>query len=464
MDTPDVLKQKSVATRAVVSLGVALAWLAAMVVPGLAAPADPSSKPKLIVPRVVGGAVDKFSPTQVDIALTLAVRASRDLTIRSLTFGESSVEDVPVWIAPVTGNWRVRAGEELEIPEKVIVTAQTRDLLDARDLVATLDRGRLRVRTTAELVVTTPWLSRLFFAPSTRTAMDDVRLEVALPAAAAALRPLVLAGGSGLLAAAQRFLPGVGGASGREPQQVMQRFGRRVVPLTTTYTIASAGEPGQSRRVDALGVLWTPSVVCTTREAIEPWRFDFGDSIALQVGNARVSDADIRLTLPDRPISIEVDALPKVASRAVYASVNGSTHRIRLVPRASASTVVCLRMNDDSSAAPTQAASPEGTVAAFARGTAMSVVWTDVRPGSDGLLALVTPVHRVSYGSPMVAGDQVVGTAPYINSPTGRLNQTGSVYYGAVPLDAGKTVHAIRLPATGASPGPGLHVFAVAIS
>ena len=61
-------------------------------------------------------------------------------------------------------------------------------------------------------------------------------------------------------------------------------------------------------------------------------------------------------------------------------------------------------------------------------------------------------------------GDQVVATAPYINGPTGRLNQTGSVYYAAVPLDAGKTVHAIRLPVTGASPGPGLHVFAVAIS
>jgi hypothetical protein len=62
------------------------------------------------------------------------------------------------------------------------------------------------------------------------------------------------------------------------------------------------------------------------------------------------------------------------------------------------------------------------------------------------------------------AGDRVVGTAPYINSPTGRLNQTGSVYYAAVPLDAGKTVQAVRLPVTGSSPGPGLHVFAAAIS
>jgi beta-glucosidase len=60
--------------------------------------------------------------------------------------------------------------------------------------------------------------------------------------------------------------------------------------------------------------------------------------------------------------------------------------------------------------------------------------------------------------------DQVLATAAYVNSPTGRLNQTGSVYYGAVALDAGKTVQAIRLPVTGASPNPGLHVFAVAIS
>jgi beta-glucosidase len=59
-------------------------------------------------------------------------------------------------------------------------------------------------------------------------------------------------------------------------------------------------------------------------------------------------------------------------------------------------------------------------------------------------------------------GDQVVATAAYINAPTGRYDHTGSIYYAAVPLQAGKTVDAVALPATGTSPSPGLHVFAMA--
>ncbi|HEY3716491.1 MAG TPA: glycoside hydrolase family 3 C-terminal domain-containing protein [Jatrophihabitantaceae bacterium] len=60
------------------------------------------------------------------------------------------------------------------------------------------------------------------------------------------------------------------------------------------------------------------------------------------------------------------------------------------------------------------------------------------------------------------AGDQVVATAAYINAPTGRFSHTGSIYYAAVPLAAGKTVQAVALPTTGTSPNPGMHVFAMA--
>ncbi|WP_433894334.1 GDSL-type esterase/lipase family protein [Streptomyces sp. CA-111067] len=60
------------------------------------------------------------------------------------------------------------------------------------------------------------------------------------------------------------------------------------------------------------------------------------------------------------------------------------------------------------------------------------------------------------------ATDQVVATAGYINAPTGRFDHTADLYYAAVPLQAGKTVQAVALPATGTSPSPGLHIFAMA--
>ncbi|HZC73128.1 MAG TPA: glycoside hydrolase family 3 C-terminal domain-containing protein [Jatrophihabitans sp.] len=61
------------------------------------------------------------------------------------------------------------------------------------------------------------------------------------------------------------------------------------------------------------------------------------------------------------------------------------------------------------------------------------------------------------------AADQVVATMPYQNAPTGKYDHTASLYYTAVPIDSGKSVIAVELPTTGSSPGPGMHVFAMAV-
>lgn len=67
--------------------------------------------------------------------------------------------------------------------------------------------------------------------------------------------------------------------------------------------------------------------------------------------------------------------------------------------------------------------------------------------------------------SPVPGGD-IIASVPYINTPTGKLNQRVSVYYAAVPLQAGKTVRYVTLPdishgvATGTT---AMHIFAAAI-
>ncbi|MBO0827958.1 MAG: fibronectin type III-like domain-contianing protein, partial [Streptosporangiales bacterium] len=57
----------------------------------------------------------------------------------------------------------------------------------------------------------------------------------------------------------------------------------------------------------------------------------------------------------------------------------------------------------------------------------------------------------------------VVATVPYQNQPTGRYDHTASLHYASVPLRQGTPVVAVALPATGTSPGPGMHVFAMTI-
>ncbi|MBV9855104.1 MAG: glycoside hydrolase family 3 C-terminal domain-containing protein [Streptosporangiaceae bacterium] len=62
------------------------------------------------------------------------------------------------------------------------------------------------------------------------------------------------------------------------------------------------------------------------------------------------------------------------------------------------------------------------------------------------------------------AGGDILATVPYINTPTGKLNQHVSVYYAGVPLQQGKTVKYVTLPdvSQGAAQGETvMHVFAV---
>jgi len=117
--------------------------------------------------------------------------------------------------------------------------------------------------------------------------------------------------------------------------------------------------------------------------------------------------------------------LPAPAERKLYTLVDGRTRRLRLADRNAASNLVCLQIADDSAGAataPSSAASAilpgsiaAGDVAAFSPGRTLGVVWTSVTPARDDRLRIATPLHRLSFGSPLVSGDQLVGL---VASPT----------------------------------------------
>jgi hypothetical protein len=67
---------------------------------------------------------------------------------------------------------------------------------------------------------------------------------------------------------------------------------------------------------------------------------------------------------------------------------------------------------------------------------------------------------------PPAATDQVVTTMQTQNqtNPPGQFQHVAYVYYASVPIRSETPVVAVRLPVTRVSPGPGMHVFAMAIN
>jgi beta-glucosidase-like glycosyl hydrolase len=80
-----------------------------------------------------------------------------------------------------------------------------------------------------------------------------------------------------------------------------------------------------------------------------------------------------------------------------------------------------------------------------------------------------TEDHTIAFAdwwSNAAIGGDIAVTVPYINTSTGRENQQVSLYYAAIPLQAGKTVRYLTLPdvSDGANSGTAaMHIFTIAI-
>ena len=315
------------------------------------------------------------------------------------------------------------------------VRIHARDAVGADDLGGIVRKGAVTVRASVEVAIETPWLARLMFMGPTRTLVRYVVLELPIQLGSSYLGPLARIGAD-LADAAQRgaatwLATGLNRLPARSA--MVLRYGGAVAAVTTRYAVEGGG-PADARERRAAGIWWSPAVFCTAREAIEPWRFDVTDATALQLGGARLrrdrGAVHIAATA-DRP-ALDIDLavldqmLPSPAERKLYPLLDGRTRRLRLADRNAASNLVCLQVVDAAAPAATAAPSPgdasasptsfaAGDVAAFSPG-AIARRRVDVRhAGGDDRLRIATPLHRLSFGSPLVSGDRMVGL---VASPT----------------------------------------------
>jgi hypothetical protein len=393
-------------------LAAATVWCALAAAPAGAGRA--SADEPLFAPRVVDVRIDNVSLERIDVSMQMAVRARRNVTIRTLAFSDGFIDKIPVWITPLEGSWPLRRGQEFVIPTRIAVTAYARDALGTVSLAELLSRKEVDARAVIEMSFDTPWLSRML-RTSTDVAITDVAFQAPVPATS--LPPGLAQLGAGVLEFLQRqaaplLAARAGVAAGN--RELADRFRSSVATVETDYEL-EGGPMAGPRSVKTLGVWWTPSTYCTTREAFEPWRYSAGDASQLQIEGARLRDAAIRTRIqPAAGSPIEIDAralrrqLPDAAERRVYSLATGEPRRMRLALRAAPSTLVCLRLRDEEGPA-LPASDLPATAAAFAVDPARGVAWTETAPGGEGMLNLRTPVNRQSFGSPLLAGDAVVG-------------------------------------------------------
>lgn len=83
---------------------------------------------------------------------------------------------------------------------------------------------------------------------------------------------------------------------------------------------------------------------------------------------------------------------------------------------------------------------------------------------TDGTTLTQTVTMDDWYTAAAATGDTAAAVTTYVNTPTGSITHTGTVWRATIPIDATRTVASLQLPASGSPPAGCLHVFAVTVS
>jgi hypothetical protein len=387
-----------------------------------------TSRVALLEPRVVNASIEGIWLDQAEVSLQIAVRSGRDLTIRSISFTDAFVGTVPVWIAPVEGDWPLQPGQEFLIPSPIRVTAYAIDALGSDVLANIVRDGAVSVRATVEVAFATPWPARLLMQPPTQAAVTRIAIRVPVRTGPGMLQPLVRLGAAVVDRMQQEAAPFL--MAGRQAfpanRDVIDRFASAVATITTQYRIDHGGTP-VIRSVRTAGLWWDSAILCTTREAFEPWRFDVSDATSLHAGGRHLLQegyVHVETTGRSEPLEISPSTLErrlgKMDERSVYVLADGKPRRIRLADRDASSALTCVRLSDERvNQLPAALDGTATSAAVFALGRSGGPVWTGVAPDGNSRLMLSTPVHRHSFGSPLVTRNGIAGL---VASPTKAWN------------------------------------------
>jgi hypothetical protein len=254
-----------------------------------------------------------------------------------------------------------------------------------------------------------------------QTAIAGIELTLPFAAGPEALQPLLRLGAGVAERVRDRLAPIVARVQDERPERraLLDRYGPAIGIVTTNYTIEDDGGGHTARTNRALGFWWTAQTFCTTREALEPWRFDFAEAAVLQIGHGRIAPESVQMVLAsrDRLASRQLDAfgvgrrLRKASERKLYTDVDGIPRTIRVLDREGESNVTCLHFGAASGSTPfpgNHASSP--LLAAFAvEQQSLGLAWTESVPEGGHGLRLRVPLTHHAYGSPLVSSAGIAG-------------------------------------------------------
>ena len=427
-----------------------LAWrLAAFIVcicaSSFARPSDHTSKApqpgQPLTAQCVDLSLDHIDTEKVTFALKMSINASQELDLDQVTLANLRFNGLPVFAAPLEGPIHLIKGQQVDLPQPLLLTVYLRDVTSTKPISQALRDGFTALDGEIYLSVHLSTIAKIVLRSFQAIVPMKLqqRVPVAVPGGAlaksAALTVLEAAD-----VALKHLLAGVSATEGIWPglrHDILQQYAPETFAVLVSYSLSDAS--GKQVPLSWSGVAFrvSPTLLVLPQEALEPWSFDPDTTVAIQSGEYKLEPDTFRLSLwpaeQSAPSPLTTDgglqlgkqlqdgtAKHQATTQIMLLNKSHLPQKGKLDVRANNNNIAFLQATDPLPAAPTPKTAPASA----------ATQWETVallrfpRLGSDkltpeviltsasldhGRIRLGIKVDSTVFGSPIIAPDGIIG-------------------------------------------------------
>jgi hypothetical protein len=263
-----------------------------------AQPATPAALPPASV-KIESISLQSVQPDRIELLARLGLIPERSLKVQVLSFSAMRVNDMPVYVSPMDGEFAMKKGEYFRLPD-VRITIYYRDIASVEPVRRVVEQHKVTI--SGEIT------AKMDANPLEEIAMHSLHPRIVLPftkeipvlvpggepAGRAAMAVLDLAAQAG--PAAAKLLGTVyPGQDAAWRNDLANEQMKHLVLIRTNYMIVddTASYP---LHFEQLGFWIGPTTVIVPEEAIKPWEFDPDSQAQLSGNHAKIDKGSISIT------------------------------------------------------------------------------------------------------------------------------------------------------------------------
>jgi len=251
--------------------------------------------------KCVDMALHQIDTDKIVFGLKLVANAGQELNLDEVTLANLHFNGLPVFAAPLPGPIHLIKGQEVELPQAVLLTIYLHDVNSTKPLSQALQDGFATLDGELYVSVHLSLIAKLVLGSFQAVVPMRLQQKVAVSVPGGTLsKTAAVAVLEAADVAIKHLLAGVSATQGIWPglrHEVLQQYAPATLAVAVTYSLTDM--KGNEVPLTWSGVAFrvSPTRIVLTDEAMEPWSFDPEIAMAIQSGTYKLQPNTYKISL-----------------------------------------------------------------------------------------------------------------------------------------------------------------------